>query len=1601
MGQSYRIRTEVGVNKTINVPLEQDFEFLEILSLQIQQTDIYERNCAEYGVVVGRVTANNGFGIPNARVSVFIPIDSVDESNPLISSIYPYKSPEDKNEDGFRYNLLPYEKSYSTHAATGTLPSRLDVLTDPTVIEIFDKYYKLSAKTNDSGDYMIMGVPIGQRTLVMDVDLSDIGEFSLTPQDLIRMGLATQDQVAGNRFKTSNDLNSLPQLINLVKDIEVLPLWGDPDTCRIAITRTDFDLRNEANVDIQPTSVFMGSIYSSPDKFRIRPGITLGNITIGGCSPKDNLGNLCDLQAGPGQILAIRQTIDQDENGNPVLEQYQLEQSGNIIDGDGTWLTELPMNLDYFITNEFGERVLSNDATIGIPTKAKYRFKVKWQQPPNLTEQTRRAYYLVPNVKEYGWSLAAGVDPNFSSPTSIENRRLSSSYYFGLAWSGYTDGFSGQQNIDRLNEIINCEDTFYEFQFNRVYTVSGLIDQWKKGLKGKFVGIKEIDDDSCSSTVNKFPVNDGFRNFDFLFFLFSIIMTILQPQFLLALVVAHILLFLYNLVIKFICIICDFKIPIINVRPFTGICRGLGINCDSINYTFRLPMLTYPECQACDCSSDLSTNTSGLDNQNVSPSGVLTPLSSPDIYITKFSELFSISSEVTLEPVINSEAVSGLALASFRNDSSVYKLPLSQNLQLADGNYYHTSSKNLPLGERINVFNSRKNYFDGINKIKVKVEPTLNVGPDKFHYDNTIIVLSNINYTSGDLLTTVNPSRSNDLNWLFSSNTINGLVTGISGTSYTTKAATQVTITYASNQTTSQSVQYELPYGSEETNYKFPADIEYFQVVTAITWSDIVNIWNPNTLESFPNILSANTQIVTWKNNGSSYEVFSTKNYSPIDFVSDLESRYVLVLQRGVDPYSPKYNQQYNLGNLFGTNESDPNFIFTAQTKLNIPIQINSSNSLSIDEYTQNQMFYQSYFFRPGIDGNIQSGYAFSGYNTTNTGFYGLLDSNSFNSGFLNKVGVQILSKTSNGFYLSSPSGANYDLSEDLSGLSAMGSINYADSALATHPSTNYAGYFGYDYYTKTIYGGVSWSAMTITNNVKNVIRTDRLPSSDILDGGNWGINPSLLQQNNNFAIYQIFESATDITATSPVYTTGADVVTPDIVGLPNSGSVLDSFNCENMVSLSCYEGFGSQFQIKPDCSEGDGVEKGCYLFLRRPLADLAKDIKNFNEWSYRFRFFFGLCRGVLSQSFMNNWVSGSLYAFPIQIDTFYDKQNKPFSKYCMDLIHFDIKTTNFYYRSSPYDDSLNRFIGKPASNVVGSVNKRNLLYPTTVVNLGMKDSYYNELSFDPSTKAYIMSELDSSSYADTSDLINLFVISRITDEGFLQRILSIGDNSLNQLFSRENNGIIKNRRIDGDLAQLLSINSELGVIKFSPEYYETDPNRTINPTTILGTASNPTIAVWFSSTTENLQTKDYLTPGRIDFRATPTSNFTPFNFGIKSQLVPFYRWEINSESQTIFGNQYNNWKTDTSDILQYKIQSLDRMKLGAPPMYFQSTTSPKTNDLNNRGYIFSVDGNNEYSPIAAQTRSFIVGAPFHFYFGIVKGNSSLDKFKTKYSVVE
>ena len=1757
MGQSYRIRTELGVNKTINLELDQDFEFLEILSLKIQQSDIFTRNCADYGVAVGRVTANNGFGLPNARVSVFIPIEPVDESNPIISSIYPYKSPTDKNSDGYRYNLLPYEKSYSVHAATGTLPSRTDALTGSTTVELYDKYYKFTTKTNESGDYMIMGVPLGVQTMVMDVDLSDIGEFSLTPNDLIRMGRASEGQVAGNRFKTSTDLNSLPQIVSLVKQVEVSPLWGDPETCQIAVCRLDFDLRDDANIDIQPTSVFMGSMYSTADTYRVRSN----------GRPRDDMGNLCDLVAGPGQILAIRQTIQQDSNGNPILQQYQLEQGGNIIDGSGTWLTEIPMNLDYVITNEFGEKILSNDPSVGIPTKGKYRFKIKWSQPNSLTEQVRRPYYLVPNVREYGW-LSSASDPSSDGASTQAKQRQRSSYYFGLDWTGYTEGFTGTTKTNLLNEKIDCQDTFYQFDFNKVYTVAGLIDEVKSGAKGRFIGIKEIDSEECASTINKFPVNDGFRNFDLLYFVFAIIMQVIQLIGIPLLIIYHFLAFLWNnfAVLILIYFILQFAANaaletslgiaslagagafsfglLLLAAPFflkallwTAISIYLAVKFkDIVKYKFgrvKLPMIQYPECQACECTPE-TTQPGGDDatGEAVPSAGFLSQLSNPGLYldntITYQSTLsyeygtnnvginlnYPANGQVgddedsedynTVIAVSKTNAISGYADKS--NNPNLFKMNMSTSIGEPNGMKIFTVGLSLPPGERINIFNTRKKYFDGENKIKVTFNSPGNISTN--HYDNTLTILSPYDLNPGDLLTFVSPNKTKDLNYLWTGQTsvggdaINGIVGKLNlhggpinvnyATTQTGPATTVVynlpivqsdcvdsvtlnivsagTITYsncynnlvnagdftASTKTltntsgiTISSLGGTAEYiitasGDSVQRYIYPSDIEYYQVLTAITINTkLVNgqtqYTNPNFngVNGFWGALNSSNLMQTWNEiDGRGWGTVTPIQEFPTSLYSEFSAQKVIILQRGVDPYSPQYINKYGIGKILGyANEDD--VVITASTRLNIPIQPIPSGGPSVQNHgNQNNIFYNNYLYTPGTsNGTFANGTAWNQFSTDNVGYYGALDSTinsnlkinfSFNETTAVAAqtdGVRVGSNRYYNNFTTNNSNDNYSQSEDLSGAAVMVgdySSNFFVGPWRRNGVTIPFRYWGYPaqvYYSPNLFPRYTGtSQVQITNSSKLVMRTDRLPSSDYTDNKNgWTANVSLLQQNLGFAVYAI--SSNGGSFTSAGFSTGADQVSPDIGGQVASLNVIETLNtCSKMVGLSCYSGNSVDFGIKLGCEASDVVENGCYVMMNKPLVDLKQDLETFGEWGFRFRFFYGLCRGVLSQSFVNNWVNGSLYAFPIQVDTYYDSKNQPMApEFAKSVAYFDTKTNNFYYRSSPYLITSDSFCGKPTVGDIAPVNKRNLLYPTTIVNLGIKDDFYQEIIFDASARGYIMKSLNSTSYSDTSDLVNLFVISRITDEGFLKQIISLdSNNNLNQLFTRPE------KRIDGDLAQMMSINSEYGVIPFSPEFYVSD-GRGSSPVKIYGNLSvNPTMAIYYSSTTVDLQNKDFLSPGVIDFRPQNNRNAITYPYGIKSQRVPFYQWELKPQALSgVFGSEKNSWKTNystdvnTTGIFSYNYQSLDRRNVNTPT-YMINSSNAGISDTLARGYIFNVQvnpsnvgltlDNLNYSYIptgGTYSSQFLVGAPNHFYFGIIKGESALDKFKQKYSVDE
>jgi hypothetical protein len=273
MNKSQQIYFDTGItatNKYLQVQLEQDIDMFEFMSLNIYTKDAYQDFNADYGVLVGRVIANGGIGVPNAKISIFIPLSDEDALDGTIASIYPYKTPRDKNNDGKRYNLLPRVSQYNSEKGDyspkqpfGSFLIKPEIVTNQSFLDVYKKYYKYTALTNSSGDYMIFGVPIGTQTVHMSVDITDIGEYSMTPASMVtNLGYSPYLFTDNNtKIKPSNDLDDLPNIETQEIDVDVIPFWGDSTNFIIGITRQDFRIR----ATIASTFVLFGSVFTDGD----------------------------------------------------------------------------------------------------------------------------------------------------------------------------------------------------------------------------------------------------------------------------------------------------------------------------------------------------------------------------------------------------------------------------------------------------------------------------------------------------------------------------------------------------------------------------------------------------------------------------------------------------------------------------------------------------------------------------------------------------------------------------------------------------------------------------------------------------------------------------------------------------------------------------------------------------------------------------------------------------------------------------------------------------------------------------------------------------------------------------------------------------------------------------------------------------------------------------------------------------------------------------------------------------------------------------------------------------------------------------------------
>ena len=477
MEKNYRIHTNIINDTVLNVNMQQDYDFLEVLTMKLRQKDSYRLHSSNYGVIIGRVLANDAFGIPNARISVFIERDTNDPS--YMESIYPYREVMNRDREGRRYNLLPDYSNDDCYRIVGTFPNKRLVLDDDVVMEVYDKYYKFTTVTNNAGDYMLFGVPSGSQQIHVDIDLSDIGILSQTPRDFEHKGYNMTMFDSPSQFKESTNLDGLAQIYSQNKSVFVYPFWGDENLGDgiAAITRCDIQMQYK----FEPTCVFMGAIISD------NGGNSIGHK----CAPSVDNGMNEQLIAGEGTIEMIRKTTD------GLVEEFSI-QGNQLIDSNGVWCYQIPMNLDYVATDEYGNIVPTDNPNKGIPTRTQVRFRFSKTETGDEGYSNHTAKYLVP------------MNPTLVEqiPKTAENGKyIEKMYTFGSE---------------------TPEDCFRDLYWNNVYSVKNYIPKFQVAHRPYAPNYGGLKGSNLATDQNQIPFNKLRIDIPFMYMIVCIIFGILM-----------------------------------------------------------------------------------------------------------------------------------------------------------------------------------------------------------------------------------------------------------------------------------------------------------------------------------------------------------------------------------------------------------------------------------------------------------------------------------------------------------------------------------------------------------------------------------------------------------------------------------------------------------------------------------------------------------------------------------------------------------------------------------------------------------------------------------------------------------------------------------------------------------------------------------------------------------------------------------------------------------------------------------------------------------------------------------------------------------------
>jgi len=474
----------------------------------------------------------------------------------------------------------------------------------------------------------------------------------------------------------------------------------------------------------------------------------------------------------------------------------------------------------------------------------------------------------------------------------------------------------------------------------------------------------------------------------------------------------------------------------------------------------------------------------------------------------------------------------------------------------------------------------------------------------------------------------------------------------------------------------------------------------------------------------------------------------------PLQLIENYKNLGVIILMKGVDPYTTRQKTKIDISKPFGLLEGS--MVVESDYKLNIPIAPNL-NLLRHDSLTDNNvsLFNQSYVFTPSTGNGT---FKYSAYTTHNHSLYSNFDSDHDSDDTTvgdtstnNSIGTQI-----SGYYAagsSVPSGKWAGPNTYVIGRNGYFANEYVEGGgLMTrrckgfeNPPINWCGAGSVTYSSNVYSTGIT---LNMSTSSKIIMRSDRLPRSSSFD------NRFVFSQNKAFSVFAISDNgasteiAGDVTSNSD-YSTNSSVDFEQSYGTGTT-SVMSSFSCPTIVPLGAYtQSAGGGMTVKPKTDSvyytgGDTeypiITNGCYTLVAKDLA-IGDDLKSFAEWKSRFLMGFAICRNVFGMTFTNNWINGVLYMPGFQNDKIYPgiEVTNPTYVYCREKIVFKEENNSFFYRSSPFNGNTGNFVGMLNSQVEDNFgNVRFLGNPTTIVDLGPKDNIIKNVCAQPEFQGYV-----------------------------------------------------------------------------------------------------------------------------------------------------------------------------------------------------------------------------------------------------------------------